>query len=223
MTWPLADRFAPLLHKLHVESTMTLITFKVEASFGFLFDAGVVGKAEARVAGSLGLEIPFTVSLDAIIGSGAANGKGSDVVDDVAQRQDHRRPARHRGGEGRHLDRQARDRHRVRPRRDRQGRVELHEGRDEVLAQRQLARDRLVLHSTDIKTDQAKVSRHTDHRGEAAHRPDRAHRAEDSDDKRERDPRGAGAHRLLRRALAERHPPPGPAGAAADLRDLGAA
>src|SRR5262249_14507749 len=71
MSWPLHDRYAPLLHKLHMEAKISLVTFKVEASFGFLFDLGAVGKAEARVAGSLSLEITWQTMVDFIVGPGA--------------------------------------------------------------------------------------------------------------------------------------------------------
>lgn len=75
---PLKDRYAPLLHKLHVESKITLVTFKVEASFGLMIDAGAIGRAEARVAGSLSLEVTWQTMLDVIVGAGFSNGKDAD-------------------------------------------------------------------------------------------------------------------------------------------------
>jgi hypothetical protein len=80
---PLKDRYAPLLHKIHVESKITLVTFKVEASFGLMIDAGAVGKAEARVAGSLSLEIAWTTALDLVLGAGSSYAKDADSVSQV--------------------------------------------------------------------------------------------------------------------------------------------
>lgn len=76
---PLADRYAPLLHKIHVESKISLVTFKVEASFGLMIDAGV-GSVQARVAGSLGLEVTWQTMLDVVVGAGASNGRGADLL-----------------------------------------------------------------------------------------------------------------------------------------------
>jgi hypothetical protein len=77
---PLKDRYAPLLHKLHVESKISIVTFKVEASFGLLIDGGSVGRAEARVAGSLNMELMWQTMLDLIIGAGWSNGKDADML-----------------------------------------------------------------------------------------------------------------------------------------------
>lgn len=76
----LKERYAPLLHKLHFETKISLITFKVEASFGILIDGGALGRAEARVAGSLGVEVAWQTFIDVVIGSYAMNGKDADML-----------------------------------------------------------------------------------------------------------------------------------------------
>jgi len=66
---PLAARYAPLAHKLHFNTTLSIVTFSVEASFGLMISCGDNATAEARVAGKVALDVTLPIDIEFIVGA----------------------------------------------------------------------------------------------------------------------------------------------------------
>lgn len=70
----LAERYAPLFHKLHLESSVTLVKYELVASVGAMIDLGKLGSAKARIELGIGLEVKWSTWLELI-----SNMNGSDM------------------------------------------------------------------------------------------------------------------------------------------------
>ncbi len=63
---PVHDRYAPLFPKIHLETKVSLVKFKLAGSFGAMIDGGWVGSAKARVEVVLTLEVSWQTWLEVV-------------------------------------------------------------------------------------------------------------------------------------------------------------
>jgi hypothetical protein len=70
----LHDRYAPLFPKIHLESKVSLLKFKIAGSFGAMIDMGFVASAKARVEVALSLEVAWQTYLEIVF-----NVNGNDL------------------------------------------------------------------------------------------------------------------------------------------------